>query len=256
VPDLEVGWAAAARAAAHVLVRGQLVDELVIGGDDGHHLERARRLAVGESVTAGDGEGRWRVYRVAAAARGSLTLAAGGDLRVEPTLEPRLTVAFALTKGEKPETVVARLTELGVDRLIVTVTKRSVVRWTGARREGALDRLRRVAREAAMQSRRARLPAIDGPVDLASLAARPGLVVADRDGEQPESVPAPGPEGWLLVVGPEGGLDEEELEALQPAPRLAIGPHVLRAETAAVAATAALTGFRHAGSSTPARGVS
>jgi 16S rRNA (uracil1498-N3)-methyltransferase len=221
-----------------------LDDELVIRGDDGHHLTRARRLRVGEAITAGDGRGGWRPYLVADAGRGSLTLRADGEPRCEPELTPRLGVAFALTKGNKPETVVARLTELGVDVLQPVVAHRSVVRWDVTRIDDALARLNRVAHEAAMQSRRSRLPVVERPVDVEALAGRPGLVVADREGIAPSDLSVPGPEGWLVVVGPEGGLDEEELGALGAAPHLAVGPHVLRSETAAVAAAAALAGRR------------
>ncbi len=246
MPPEAVGWAASSLAAAHVLVDGSLDEHLTVTGDDGHHLDRVRRLRVGELVTAADGAGRWREYRVAEATRGSLTLDAVGGMQIEPTLTPSLAVAFSLTKGEKPETVVARLTELGVDRIIPVAAARSVVRWDESKAEAASARFERVAREAAMQSRRARLPIVDPTVPIASLMGRPGLVVATRDGQWASELPDPGPEGWLLVVGPEGGLDESELEALGGAPQVGVGPHVLRAETAAVAAAAALTTRRSA----------
>jgi 16S rRNA (uracil1498-N3)-methyltransferase len=243
---LALGWAARESAAAHVLVDGSLVDALTIDGPDGHHLARVRRLRVGESVTAADGAGCWRTYRVEQVTRGSMVLAADSAMRVEPTLEPPLAVSFALTKGEKPETVVARLTELGVDRLLPVITRRSIVRWDEGRAQAATERFERAARDAAMQSRRSRLPVIEPPAAFESLVGQPGLVVADPTGGAIASFPDPGPQGWLLVVGPEGGLDEDELGSLGSAPRLAIGPHVLRAETAAVAGAAALTGRRQA----------
>ena len=161
--------------------------------------------------------------------------------RVEPEWSPGLEVAFALTKGTKPETVVQQLTELGVDRIRPVRARRSVVRWDAVRAEAAVARLRRVAREAAMQCRRARVPVVDAPVDLSALAGRPGLVVGDPEGGSPTAVPAPAGGGWLLVVGPEGGLEADEIEQLGPLERVAVGPHVLRAETAAVAVAAALT---------------
>ena len=119
-----------------------------------------------------------------------------------------------------------------------------MVRWDPDRDPRPLERLRRVARESALQSRRARLLAVDAPVPLTSLAGHPGLVVADRHGTPAGALPEPGDGGWLLVVGPEGGLDPAELATLRDPPRLAVGPHVLRAETAAVAGAAALTGRR------------
>lgn len=238
-----LAWCAGAGAAAHVLV-DTLPDHLDITGADGHHLQRVRRLGPGELVTAADGTGGWRPYRVAGASPGVLGLVADGPACLEPRLTPALVLACALTKGERPEAVVRHATELGVDAIWWVVAARSVVRWEGPRADGALERLRRVAREAALQCRRARLPAVEAPGRLADLAGRAGLVVADRDGPNAAALAAP-PEGqWILVVGPEGGLDPAELAALGDPPRLGLGPHVLRTETAALAAPAALAGRR------------
>ena len=236
---IETGWAADARAVAHVIHDGSLDDDLIVSGDDGHHLERVRRLRVGEIVTAGDGNGRWREYCVDSTNRGSLSLRAQSGVRIEPHLEPPLAVAFALTKGGKPDAVAARLTELGVDRLLPVIAARSVVRWKRSEREPD-DRLRRVVREAAMQCRRARLPVIEPLGSLADLVGTPDLVVAERDGAPASELPAPGAAGWVVLVGPEGGFEPGELDALGPVSRLGLGPHILRAETAAVAAAGAL----------------
>ncbi len=95
-----------------------------------------------------------------------------------------------------------------------------------------------------MQCHRARLPEIEALPGLEGLVGLPGLVLADPAGEPPDALVAPAGGGWTLVVGPEGGFDPAELDGLGPAARLAVGPHVLRAETAAVAAAAVLTGSR------------
>jgi len=236
-------WAADADAAAHVIVDA-LDDELVIEGDDGHHLARVRRLRPAEAVTAADGNGAWRLYVVTDVSGRRLHLEARGSIEREPELQPQLTVAFALTKGAKPEQVVRQLTELGVDRMIPLQTRRAVVRWDEARASVAVARLAGVARAAAMQCRRARVPPVDAITPLEQVAARRGLVVADRAGEPSAALPAASPAGWLLVVGPEGGFAEDERALVAGAPRLGVGPHVLRAETAAVAAAALLVAAR------------
>jgi 16S rRNA (uracil1498-N3)-methyltransferase len=112
-----------------------------------------------------------------------------------------------------------------------------------------VERLQRVAREAAMQCRRARLPDIAAPTPLLDLAGRPDLVVAERGG--PAAEPG-GDAGWTVLVGPEGGFSSAEAEALRAAPRLVLGAHVLRAETAAVAAAAVLTRRRRPPGADPA----
>jgi 16S rRNA (uracil1498-N3)-methyltransferase len=241
-------FAASAGAAAHVFVDA-LDDTLFVTGEDGHHLQRVRRLRAEERVTAADGTGQWRPYVVARSAHGHVALRADGDVHREPALAPALAVAFALSKGPKPETVVTGLTELGVDLILPFRSARSIVRWEGDRVPTATARLRRVAREAAMQCRRARLPEIAEPVDVATLALHRGVVLGDPDGVPVNEIASPAEGEWLAVVGPEGGLDAAEREQLtggEGATTVAIGPHVLRTETAAVALAAALTARRRA----------
>jgi 16S rRNA (uracil1498-N3)-methyltransferase len=238
------GWCADTDAVAHLLV-SNLDDELTVAGADGHHLQRVRRLHPGEVVTAADPTARWRRYQIVDARDGTLTLTAAGAPTLEPTLHPGLRVAVALTKGQRPDVVVRQCSELGVDAVVPVVAARSVVRWDAHTDHRPLERLRRVARESALQCRRARLLAVDVPVPLTSLAGQPGLVVADRLGTPAGVLAEPADGSWLLLVGPEGGLDPAELTTLGDPPRLAVGPHVLRAETAAVAGAAALAGRRH-----------
>jgi 16S rRNA (uracil1498-N3)-methyltransferase len=236
------GYAAAEAAVAHVLV-GELGERATVSGDDGHHLQRVRRVRPGEVLTAADGAGLWRRYLVAEVGPGRLALAAGGPVHEEPPLEPGLAVAFGVAKGEAPELVVGQLTQLGVDRIVAVTTARSVVRWSGDRAEKARERLRRVAREAAMQSRRARLPVVEVAGSLAAVTAVPhaDLVVAERGGGDVASLGSPASGGWLLVVGPEGGFDPGEREELVSARSVGLGPYQLRATTAATVVTGLFT---------------
>jgi 16S rRNA (uracil1498-N3)-methyltransferase len=247
----QVGFAANASATAHVLVaevHGE--GDLTVDGPDGHHLQRVRRLRAGEAVTAADGAGTWRRYEVRSATEGRVVLAPAGPVTEEPELLPRVTVAFAPAKGEQAGPVVHQLVELGVDRVVPVSLERSVVRWDDARAEKAVAKLERVAREAAMQCRRSRLPEIGPAAGLDAVTAHPGLLVADPTGVPAPALPAPPPEGWLVLVGPEGGLSPGELARVGSAVRLAVGPYVLRAVTAPVAAAAALVGLRSANRTT------
>jgi 16S rRNA (uracil1498-N3)-methyltransferase len=154
---------------------------------------------------------------------------------------PQVTVAFAPVKGDRPEWAVQKLTEIGVDRIVPLVAARSVVRWTAG--GGQVDRWRRVAREAAMQSRRTWLPVVDDVTGLASLLVdEPGAALA-HPGGRPPSLDRP-----LVLVGPEGGWDEAELAAAASddsgTSLVGLGPHVLRTETAAVVAGALLCALR------------
>jgi 16S rRNA (uracil1498-N3)-methyltransferase len=236
------GYAAAEGAVAHVLV-GELEDWATVSGDDGHHLQRVRRIRAGELLTAADGAGLWRRYLVDEVDPGRLALTADGPVHEEPPLEPGLAVAFGVAKGEAPELVVGQLTQLGVDRIVAVTTARSVVRWSGDRAEKARERLRRVAREASMQSRRARLPVVEVASSLAAVTARghADVVVAERGGGDVAALGSPASGGWLLVVGPEGGFDPGEREHLASARSVGLGPYQLRATTAATVITGLFT---------------
>ena len=241
-----MGWPADVPASAHLFVASaaDLTDAVEVGGEDGHHLARVLRLKAGETVTVADGSGAWRPYQISAAAGAAVHLEAAGPLQQEPVPSERLAVAFALTKGDKPDLVVQKLTELGVDRIVPVLGERSVSRPGRDRAGVAAERWRRIAREAARQCRRATLPMVEDLGPLAALSGHPGLVVAERGGLPAQDLgPSPGDE-LLVVVGPEGGLADPEVDALKPWARLDLGPHILRAETAALAAAALLAGRR------------
>jgi len=117
---------------------------------------------------------------------------------------------------------------------------RSVVRWEGDRRDRQLARLRKVAREAAMQCRRCRLPLVGEPTDFAQVAARPGAQLAERGGRSPGWPPSAGPP--VVLVGPEGGWTDAERQAVTV--HVGFGEQVLRAETAAIAAATVFGALR------------
>jgi len=132
--------------------------------------------------------------------------------------------------------VVQKLTELGVDRIVAFVAERSVVRWDDAKGTRQAERLDRIAREAAMQSRRTWLAVVEPVTSFADVVARPGAVAADRGGAPP-SLESP-----FVLIGPEGGWSDAERLRL-PA-LVELGPTVLRAETAAIAAATLFTALR------------
>lgn len=203
---------------------------------DRHHLERVLRLRPGQAVVASDGAGRWRTCEWALAGR----LDATGPVITEAAPAPSVVVGFAVLQGDRTDWAVQKLTEIGVDRLLPFVAERSVARWeSGSERAmRQSERWRRLAREAAMQCRRVRLPVIEEVRGLTALvgdlAVEPAL--AEAGGEAP-SLDRP-----VVLIGPEGGWSPAEL-ALD-LPRVGLGPSVLRGETAAIAAGVLLCGLR------------
>jgi 16S rRNA (uracil1498-N3)-methyltransferase len=221
-------------AAAHAFVPA--LGAPVLDDDDRHHLERVLRLQPGQAVTVSDGRGGWRLC----AWRAGGSLDPTGPEEVEAPADPPVTVAFALTKGERPEWVVQKLTELGVDRIIPFRAARSVVRWDDGKAAEHAERWRRVARQASMQSRRARLPEVEAVVAFADVvaAAATGAAALAAPGGGAVTLDRP-----TVLVGPEGGWDDGELACGLPA--VGLGPTVLRAETAAMAAAVVLCGLRN-----------
>ncbi len=216
------------RGGPHVFVDD--VDAPILDPDDRHHLVTVLRLRPGDPLTVSDGRGRWRPCVL-----GDEPEPSGSIVVVPPPAVP-VTIGFPPVKGDRPNWAVQKLTELGVDRIVVLDTERGVVRWKGDRLERHLARWRRIAREAGMQSRRVRLPDVEGPVAVTDLAGSPGVAMADRSGGVP-TLDHP-----TVLVGPEGGWSEAE-RALG-GPRVCVGTHVLRVETAALAAAVHLTGLR------------
>jgi 16S rRNA (uracil1498-N3)-methyltransferase len=197
---------------------------------DEHHLARVLRLRSGDPLTLSDGRGSWRAARFGSPPEPEGEIA----YVVEPS--PAITVAFALVKGARPELIVQKLTELGIDLIRPFMAARSVVRWDDEKAAKATDRLRAVAREASMQSRRVRVPDVHAPCDFPTVAALDGAALAERDGA-PLELAHP-----VVLIGPEGGWADAERAAGLPAVRL--GPQVMRAETAAIAAATLLASLR------------
>ena len=209
------------------LERPELRDE------DRHHLTRSLRLRPGDNFTASDGAGSWRVCRLGSGPLGDAE--PDGEVVYVEAPRPKLTIGFALIKGGRPEMVVQKLTELGVDAIVPFTAEHSVVRWDADRGVRHVERLRRVAREAAMQSRQVRIPEIGEVAEFADLAAQPGAIRADITGSPP-SLDHP-----MMLIGPEGGWSDSERRQLDA---IRISSSVLRSETAAIGAAALLTALR------------
>src|SRR2546427_4683400 len=222
--------------------------QLTIEGEDARHLAVVRRASPGDLVRISDGRGT-----IADARLTSVTPAAVGaevlTRTVTPAPSPRIEVHQGLAKGDKVDGVIRHLVEMGVDGIVVFEAGRSVARWDGARQAAAGRRWATIAREAAKQSHRAWLPALAGPLPEAAAATTGrglGLVAHPAAGSRLRDVladraPTPGgPESVWVVVGPEGGLSEDEVAtfAAAGAVPVSLGPQILRTETASVVAAA------------------
>ena len=222
----------------------------VVEGDEGFHAATVRRIRPGETLVLSDGAGvLGRCVVDETSKRGFSARVTECWTAARPC--PTVTVAQGIPKSERSELAIELATEAGADDFIAWQAQRCVARWDGERAEKGLRRWRAVARSAARQSRRAHIPAIEGPVATGALAE----VVADRVGagglvlalhesaDRPlAELPVAQADSILLIVGPEGGISDEELAALAGAGATAVrlGPTVLRTTTAAAVALGAL----------------
>ncbi len=216
-------------AAAHVFVDDVVAPQL--SEEDRHHLARVLRLRTGEAVTVSDGKGSWRPCTMTGP---DLNLAPTGDVGFIVQEHPEIAVAFAVTKGDRPELVVQKLTELGVDHIVPVLTDRTVVRWGSDKVLRNHERLLKVVREAAMQSRAVYLPRLHVPVhglgELVEMMFGLGatMALAEPEGEPLTS------DITAIAIGPEGGFSPEECAMVQR--HVVLPGGILRAETAAIAA--------------------
>ena len=204
---------------------------VVLTAKPAHYLANVLRLGEGAELLLFDGRsGEWRAV-IRTAAKKQLILEVLAQTRPPEDLPP-LTLAFAPIKRAPLEWLVEKATELGVATLQPVVTRRTVVERLNP------ERLAAIAIEAAEQCGRTRLPLLLDPLPLAKLLAQPGMLLfADETGGVPLLTACkPGP--TTILIGPEGGFTPEERDAVLAAGAtgIGLGPRILRAETAALAA--------------------
>lgn len=246
----------------------------VLGGAEGRHAGVVKRLGRGERLLLSDGFGLLLECTVLGPSQDGASeglLLQVGSIRHEPECRPRLVLVQALAKDGRDELAIEAATELGVDRVVPWQADRSIVRWKPERLLKARAKWEHTLVAAAKQSRRARVPSLgpllDTPTLIASVLAPvtsgPTDFVFGQDDAPtytlvlheeatqgiPEFLSALGvtgrPPGELkLLVGPEGGMSEREVNGLRQSPSVALvrlGPHVLRSSTAGPAALAVLS---------------
>jgi len=217
---------------------------VVVDGDEGHHATVVRRLRIGEAVTLTDGQGCRGDGVVVDVAKGLLTVVVDQVAQL-PRPTPLLTVVQALPKSDRGERAVAALAEVGVDIIVPWSAERCVMKWAGPRGERGLARWRSTAAESAKQSRRVWWPAVTSMASTDEVSDRIksstlALVLHESAEESLADAVLPSAGEITLVVGPEGGLTDDELDGFRSAggKTVQLGPTVLRTSTAGVVAAA------------------
>src|SRR5690554_7325533 len=217
---------------------------VTLEGSEARHAVSVSRIKVGDSLRIGNGSGLTVTGTVEAAAPAELTLLVE-SVDVTPAASPAIWLAQALAKGDRDELAVQAATELGVDGVIPWASKRSIVKWEGAKLRKGHDRWNVIVREASKQSIRAWVPevsALASTTVLCSLAAQARMLVLDPQASAPLTGVRPDGRDLVLVVGPEGGISDAELDqfARAGAERVSLGAPILRTSTAGPAAIAVL----------------
>ncbi len=228
-----------------ILTPEQLTGELVsVYGEEYHHLAHVLRVREGDEVDLGDGRGQTARARVEGVFRDHVDLLIR-EREARPAVRPSITLFQGIAKGGKLDLIVRQNVELGVDRVTPFSSEYSVPTGAG---EMKLERWRKIAAEAAKQCRRAYAPEVTTSLPLASLANElqrypVALVAWEGDaGSIGDALPSEAPDRLALVVGPEGGLSDAEIENLREAGArtVSLGPNILRTETAGLVLHAAV----------------
>lgn len=228
----------------------QVGDTVTLGGEEGRHAATVRRIRPGETITVADGAGTGVRGPVVATDKTSVTLEVAQVLHA-PEAPIRYHAVQALAKGDRAELAVEMLTELGIDRIIPWQSSRSVVKWTHDREERQLGRWRSTAREATKQSRRLRVPIVTAAMTTRELVLLiPTMAVTfilhERATTTLRHFDLPESGDVLIIIGPEGGLTDEEVAAFEEAgaQQLLVSDGVLRTSTAGTVALAQLQAFQ------------
>jgi len=225
-------------------------DAVALTGAEAHHAAAVRRVRVGEEVTVGDGRGTWLTGECEAVTPREVVVRVTARTDV-PAASPRILLAQALAKGDRDELAVQAATELGVDEIIPWQSARSVSRWNAAKAEKGRARWASIVREAAKQAHRAWIPDVATLETTSTLAARASasrVIVLEPTAElRLTALTIDGTRDVVLVVGPEGGIAPDELEALRNAGAepARLGGTVLRTSTAGPAALAVVSAAMH-----------
>ena len=205
------------------------------------------RLRVGASLALFNGQGGEYAASIDKAHGGSVTVAVGAASAIERESPLELTLAQGVSRGERMDLVVQKATELGVSRLVPLLTERSVVQLSAQHAQRKVNHWRAIAVAACEQCGRNRLPQLAAPAALSDFlrgadAAGHTRLLLSAHGTVTLAELARPAAGVTVLIGPEGGLTDEEAQAAIAAGFTAVrlGPRVLRTETAAIAALALL----------------
>jgi 16S rRNA (uracil1498-N3)-methyltransferase len=221
---------------------------LSLAPEPSRHIARVLRMGAGDALVLFDGSGGEYPAEILAIGKKRVDVRTGNHRALECESPLHIHLGIAISRGERMDWIVQKSTELGVGAITPLFTEHTGVKLAGERAEKKIQHWRQVAISACEQCGRNRLPAVHHPLPLddwtESTAAECKFVLHHRAGDSPPGVDRD-PSTVAVLVGPEGGLSEEEIAAAERAgfASLRLGPRVLRTETAPLAAIALLQSY-------------
>lgn len=227
----------------------------IITGDDARHMSRVMRMKPGDEIVCCDPDGRCARCSIDEITTERVTVSVVAWLTHSAELPVYVTIAQGLPKGDKLDLVVQKGTELGAFAFLPFSGARSIVKWNGNKRERKTARLRKIAKEAAEQSHRNRIPDVRLPITFEELLREAHhydvkIVAYEEDAKSqngqtiaPLLTSLSANDSVLAVFGPEGGLTEDEADALKDVgfTSCGLGPRILRTETASLYVLSAIS---------------
>ncbi|MEW9701584.1 16S rRNA (uracil(1498)-N(3))-methyltransferase [Paenibacillus sp. SI8] len=223
---------------------------VTIEGDDAHHLQRVMRAEIGDKVICSNGVNREALVRITELDKGCVTAEVVEDLPMNAEAAVEVWVAQSLPKGDKMETVIQKGTEIGAARFLPFLSERTVVQYDAKKEAKRTERWQKIAKEAAEQAHRNRVPQVAGVLTWKQLLAQlkdvdcAWICYEKEDGQQLrpaiQQAAASGKlergKRVLIAVGPEGGFTEQEIRQAEEAGfrSVSLGARILRTETAAM----------------------
>ena len=230
-------------------------DHFLINEEDRHHIVKVMRMEIGDQIICVDPEGKQAVCKLSEITNSSVVADVVQWIDESPELPISITIASGLPKGDKLEWIIQKGTELGAHQFLPFSAARSVVKWDEKKAVKKMERWQKIAKEAAEQSHRTKVPNIINPMSFKDLLKKSKdfdykLAAYEEESRQGETSvlsstlqKMKGGQNLLFVFGPEGGLAEEEVQQLNEYgfSLCGLGPRILRTETAPLYSLAAIS---------------
>ena len=222
-------------------------NQIILGDGDVHHLLHVMRARIGDEIEAVVDN---HLYACIVKSINPLNIVINYEIPIDSELPSKVTLFFALAKGDKIDFVVQKATELGASRIVLVKTERCVTKFDGDNIKHKLERFNKIAKEASEQSHRLMIPEIAGVVDIKDipndLLCDINLLAYEKEAGATDNFfeKVTADKTISVMIGPEGGFSIEEVKLLKDKyhfETISLGKRILRTETAAVYALSVIS---------------